>query len=63
MKAITGLDATFLYAETPTSPMHVGSVNVIEGDLKFETFRDLVHSRIHLIPKLRQRLLFVPMSI
>ncbi len=37
MESITGLDATFLYGETPTSPMHVGSVAIIEGSLKFET--------------------------
>lgn len=60
---ITGMDATFLYTETATSPMHVGSVTVIEGSLKFETFRKTLESRIHLIPKLRQRLIEVPMSI
>ena len=62
-QAITGLDATFLYIETPTSPMHVGSVAIIEGSLSFEDFRKTVQSRIHLIPKLRQRLIYVPMSI
>ena len=36
LKAITGMDATFLYAETPTSPMHIGSVAIIEGSLEFE---------------------------
>ena len=63
MKSISGLDATFLYGETPTSPMHVGNLMVIEGSLKFETFRDIILSRLHLIPKLRQRLVEVPLSI
>jgi len=63
IKSISGMDASFLYGETPTSPMHVGSVAVIEGSLKFETFRELLLSRIHQLPTLRQRLMFVPMSI
>jgi len=63
MKSISGMDATFLYIESPTSPMHIGGVSVIEGDLKFETFRKIIMSRIHMIPKLRKRLIFAPMSI
>ncbi len=43
--------------------MHVGSVTIIEGTLEYETFRELLLSRIHQIPELRQRLMFVPMSI
>jgi diacylglycerol O-acyltransferase len=60
---ISGMDATFLYTETPTSPMNIGSVIVIEGSLDFQTFKDTVHSRIHQFPKLHQRLIYVPMSI
>jgi diacylglycerol O-acyltransferase len=60
---ISGMDATFLYTETPTSPMNIGSVIVIEGSIDFQTFKDTVHSRIHQFPKLHQRLIYVPMSI
>ena len=60
---ISGMDATFLYTETPTSPMHIGSVAVIEGSLDFQKFKATIHSRIHMIPKLRQRLVYVPFSI
>jgi len=63
MKSITGLDAAFLYAETPTSPMHIGSVAIVEGSLEFDTFRSLIHSRLHQIPKLRKRLVQVPFGI
>lgn len=63
LQSISGLDAAFLYAETPTSPMHVGMVGVVEGDLEFETFKATIHSRIHQIPKLRKRLMYVPFSI
>lgn len=63
MKPLSGLDANYWYAESATSPMHVGSVVIIEGSLKFEDFRKLLEERIHLVPKLRQRLLDVPLSI
>ncbi|MCU0443307.1 MAG: wax ester/triacylglycerol synthase family O-acyltransferase [Microscillaceae bacterium] len=63
MEPITGLDATFLYTETANSPMHVGSVAVIEGSLNFEDFRQVLLSRLHLIPKLRQKLVQVPFNI
>jgi diacylglycerol O-acyltransferase / wax synthase len=60
---VSGLDAAFLYTETPTSPMNIGSVVIIEGSLDFKTFRDTVHSRIHQFPRLRQRLVYVPFSV
>lgn len=63
LKAISGMDATFLYIDSPTSPMHVGSVAVIEGDLKFDIFRKIIQSRLHMIPKLRKRLVYAPLSI
>lgn len=63
VKPISGMDATFLYIESPTSPMHIGSVAVIEGSLGFDQFRSTILSRIHMIPKLRKRLLYVPFKI
>lgn len=63
VKSISGLDATFLYAETSTSPMHVGSVAIIEGSLQYKDFRKTIMSRIHHIPKFRKRLMYVPFSM
>ena len=63
MEALSGLDASFLYLETPRAHMHVGGLAVIDGSLKFEEFRSRILARIHQIPKLRQRLVEVPMSI
>ena len=63
MQALSGIDAAFLYLETPTAHMHVGGVTVCEGSLAFDDFRELVSSRIHLVPKLQKRLIEVPLSI
>jgi WS/DGAT/MGAT family acyltransferase len=63
MESISGLDASFLYIETPTSPMHVGSVAILEGSLSFKKFRETIASRLHMIPTLRKRLMEIPLSI
>lgn len=63
MEEMTGLDAAFLYLETPNSPMHIGGLSVLEGSLSFEDFRALLLSRIHLVRSLRQRLVEVPLSL
>lgn len=63
MESISGMDATFLYGETASSPMHIGGLAVIEGSISFDTFRSIIASRIHMMPKLRKRLMYVPLSI
>ena len=62
-KQISGYDATFLYAESPSSPMHVGTLTIVEGSIKFEDFKEIVASKLHLIPKFRQRLMNVPFDL
>jgi diacylglycerol O-acyltransferase len=63
LQQVSGQDAAFLYAESPTSPMHIATLTIVEGSLKFEDFRDIVASKLHLIPKFRKRLLNVPMNL
>lgn len=63
MEPISGLDATFLYGETPTSPMHIGSVAIIEGSLDFKAFKEHFESKLHQIPRFRQRLISIPFGI
>ena len=60
---ISGYDAAFLYAETPTSPMLIATLAIVEGSLKFEDFKNIVASKLHLIPKFWQRRLNVPMNM
>jgi len=60
---LTDHDASFLYAETASAPMNGATVTVIEGEVPFETFMDHMASRMHLIPRYRQRLAFVPFNI
>ena len=63
IKQISGTDATFLYTDFSSSPMHIGSLTIVEGSLKFEDFKAIIASKLHLIPKFRQRLLKVPLNL
>ena len=63
LEPLSGLDAMFLYLETPTSPMHVGSLSILEGRLAFDTFRSHLASRLHLVKSFRQRLVEVPLGL
>ena len=68
MQRLTGLDAAFVYAETPTQHMHVSMVAVfdtttVEGGYSFERVRDLIEQRLGGIPTFRRRLVEVPFRL
>lgn len=68
MQRLTGLDATFLYLETPANHMHVGSVIILDpstapGGYSFERARALVDNRLPLLPPFRRRLVTVPFGL
>ncbi len=56
-------DATFIYAETPNSPLHIGSILMFEGKIDFDDFVQHVESRLHLVPRYRQRMMPVPFNL
>ena len=58
---LSGLDASFLHMERAGAHMHVASLIVFEGPPpSHEEFRDHIASRLHLVPKFRQKLREVP---
>src|ERR671932_260088 len=58
---LTGLDASFLHLETPSSHMHVAGVMLFEGSPPdHDDLVEMLESRLHLVPRYRQRLAFVP---
>ncbi len=61
---LTGLDSAFLHLEDHSSAhMHVASVMVFEGKAPpYEQLVDHILSRLHLVPRYRQRLSFVPLG-
>ena len=58
---LSGLDASFLHLEDGPAHMHVASTTVFEGPAPdIEEFREHISSRLHLVPRFRQKLKFVP---
>ena len=47
---LSGSDAIYLYLESATQPMHVGSIIILEGEAKFEEIYSHYEERIHLDP-------------
>jgi diacylglycerol O-acyltransferase / wax synthase len=68
MERLSGLDATFLYFETPATHQHVSAVMVFDpsgmrGGYSFERVKEYVRERLHLIPQFRRRLAAVPFNL
>lgn len=68
MQRLSGLDASFLYFETPTMHMHVCAVFVadpstIPGGYSFTKVKEMIESRLHLVPPFRRRLASVPFNL
>ncbi len=68
MKHLSGLDATFLYLETPETPMHVGSMHLydlpegFDGDF-YEEVKKHVSRRMHLAPVFHRKLALMPFEL
>ena len=61
MKQLGGIDATFLYMETPETPMHVAGLTLYEPPADFsgsffEHFKEFFLTRIHLAPIFEKKL-------
>jgi len=68
MKQLSGLDASFLYLETPEMPMHVGALHVFElppsykGNFLADMRRHMAQ-RLPLAPALRRKLAWMPFNL
>jgi WS/DGAT/MGAT family acyltransferase len=67
---LTGLDASFLHLESEAQPMHVGSLATFDGApffddagrFRLEDAREVISSRLHLVPRFRKKLMTVLMG-
>ena len=68
MKPLSGLDAAFLYLETPEMPMHVGALHVFELPAGYtgRFVRDLrahMAKRLAIVPALRRKVWWMPLNL
>ncbi|MGH2632837.1 MAG: WS/DGAT/MGAT family O-acyltransferase [Tepidiformaceae bacterium] len=62
-RRMTSADASFLYFEKPTAPLHIGSTCVLSGELSKEALVSHMESRMHRIPRYREIAAFDPLGI
>jgi len=73
MEPLDGLDAAFLSLETPTTPLHVGVVMVLDApegtrslfspSTRYAQIRRVIAQRLQVVPQFRQRALRVPLGL
>ncbi len=62
-KRLSSQDASFLYFERKESPLHIGSIAVLEGDLDFKKFQGNIAAKLHLIPQYQQVVVPAPFNV
>jgi WS/DGAT/MGAT family acyltransferase len=63
MDRLSALDTSFLHLDGPTTPMHISSLAIYEGPApRDEELRNMLASRLHLVPRFRQRIATVPFN-
>jgi len=68
MKSLGGIDASFLYMETPQTPMHVAGLSIVElpkgfdGDF-YGVYKRHLAARLHLFLVLKKKVVPVPWDI
>lgn len=56
-------DAVFFYLDTKEMPLHIASVLIFDGPIPLQAFKDLISSKLPLIPRYRQRIIVPPFNI
>ena len=69
MQQLSGMDASFVYLETPSAPMHVAGLSIYDpstapgGKVTFKGILANFQERIHLARTFRQKMVQVPMNL
>jgi WS/DGAT/MGAT family acyltransferase len=70
MEQLSAQDASFLYFETPKTPMHIGSIMIYDpstvpgsGKHGFKDILRTIEKRLHLARSFRQKLVHVPFNL
>jgi diacylglycerol O-acyltransferase len=69
MQQLTGMDASFLYMETPNAPMHISGLAIYDqstapgGGVRFKDIIENYNHRLRAIPIMTRKLVEVPMNL
>lgn len=62
-RRMTSLDAAFYFAENKKNPMHIGAVDIIDGDITAAELAERLDAKLHLVPRYRQKLVPAPFHV
>lgn len=60
---LTSQDSSFIYAESRNGPLHIGSIAFFDDEIKYSELIRQYESKMHLVPRYRQRLVPVPFNL
>lgn len=69
MQQLSGLDASFLYFETPNAPMHISGLSIYDqstasnGKVRFKEIIENYRQRVISLPPMTRRLVHVPLQM
>ena len=69
LKQLSGLDASFIYAETQRTPMHLGAIQIYDPStapgkkFDFDRIKSFLEERLHRARTFRQRIVQVPFNL
>ncbi len=64
MERLSAQDASFIYLENKVNHMSIAALGILEGPAPTSReIEDLIASKLHRVPRLRQRLRFVPLNV
>src|SRR6516162_5684421 len=68
MQRMTGIDPMFVYSDTPHTPMEIAYVCVFDPSnsadgYSFARVRDVVETRLPVVPPFRRRLMTIPLGL
>lgn len=69
MQQLTGMDASFLYMETPNAPMHISGLAIYDqstapgGGVRYKEIIENISRRVRVLPPMTRKLVEVPLSL
>jgi len=57
------VDSAFYYVEHPETPMNIGALAIFDGIIDFDKLMEHIDTRLHLIPRYRDRIVQAPLNL
>ncbi len=62
-RRLSSLDATFLYTENASAPMHIGGIDILASMPSVQALQADLDAKMQFIPRYRQKLMMTPLNL